>query len=390
MLNSQNKKMYLYLLIMTVLVAFGFQGWRSLFNNFAVEDIGITGQQMGVIQSVREIPGFLALLVVYLLMIIKEHRLAALSLLILGLGIGITGVLSSYSGLVISTIIMSFGFHYYETLNQSLSLQYFSKASAPILLAKLKVAASITNIAVGGAIFFIAKYLSFTQIFLVFGLVVCAGAIWCLSQNPTSVNMPVQHKKMIFRKKYWLFYVLTLLSGARRQIFIAFAVFLLVKKFNFSIQEITVLFVFNNIVNYFVLPYVGKLINLKGERFVLSIEYLSLVLVFLTYAFTSSKAIAGIAYVFDHIVFGFAIAIKSYFQKIADPADISPSMAVGFTINHLVAVILPFAGGLLWMIDYKIPFFVGVALSICSLVFVQFIKITPEQYQEMILEPSKI
>jgi MFS family permease len=180
---------------------------------------------------------------------------------------------------------------------------------------------------------------------------------------------------MIFKKKYWLFYLLTLLAGARRQIFVAFAVFLLVKKFEFSVQQIAMLFILNNIINFYLSPYIGKAIVRYGERKILSIEYFSLLFIFIAYAFVDNKILVGILYILDHIFYNFAIAIKTFFQKIAEPGDIAPSMAVGFTINHIAAVILPAIGGALWMINYKIPFIAGAVLSFVSLIGVQFIKI---------------
>lgn len=366
--------MYNYLLVMTILMAGGFQAWRTIFNNFSVEVVNITGQQMGLLQSVREIPGFLALLAVYLLLFVKEHRLAALSMLVFGIGTAITGYLDTFSGLIISVIIMSFGFHYYETINQSLTLQYFSQTAVPIIITKLRSTGAGINIVVGGIIFMLAKFLDYREIFLLTGIIVCIGAIWCLFQNPANENIIPQHKKPVFRKKYSLFYVLTLLAGARRQIFVAFAVFLLVKKFAFSVEEIAVLFVINNSIAYFFLPYVGRLVNKIGERKMLSIEYGGLIFVFLTYAFTEYKLIAALMYVIDHMLFGFSVAIKSYFRRTADKEDIASSMAAAFTINHIAAVILPVAGGMLWMINYRIPFFFGVFLCICSLIAVQFIE----------------
>ncbi len=163
------------------------------------------------------------------------------------------------------------------------------------------------------------------------------------------------------------------MSGARRQIFIAFAVFLLVKKFSFSIQEIAVLFLINNVINYFLSPFIGKCIVKFGERKVLSLEYTALIFVFLGYALVEDRYIAALLYVFDHIFFNFAIAIRTFFQKIANPADIAPSMAVGFTINHIAAVVLPVLGGILWLIDYRIPFLIGAVISIVSLLSVQSI-----------------
>ncbi|MDD3150832.1 MAG: MFS transporter [Candidatus Gastranaerophilales bacterium] len=242
-------------------------------------------------------------------------------------------------------------------------------------MAKLRSTQAGANILIGGVVFVLTTYLAYKQIFFLLSIVICIGAIWGLGQNPASEDIPLQHKKMIFKKRYWLYYVLTMFAGARRQIFVAFAVFLLVKKFGFTVKEITVLFLINNLVTYIFVPYVGKMINKMGERFVLSVEYLSLIFVFLTYAFATSKWVVAFMYILDHIFFGFAIAIQSYFQKTADKSDIAPSMAVGFTINHLVAVALPVIGGILWMIDYKIPFIFGAFLSLCSLLFVQKIKI---------------
>jgi MFS family permease len=179
---------------------------------------------------------------------------------------------------------------------------------------------------------------------------------------------------MIVRKRYWLFYFLTLMAGARRQIFMAFAVLLMVQKFEYSLQQVTILFVVNNIINYYLSPLIGKSIIRFGERKVLSLEYFSLIIVFLAYAAATSKLLVAVLFILDHIFFNFSIAIRTYFQKIGDPRDIAPSMAVGFTINHVAAVFLPAIGGFLWVVDYRIPFVGGAMLSLVSLIAVQLIR----------------
>ncbi len=367
--------MYRYLMVLTISASVGLQAWRTIFNNFAVEVAGLEGKHIGIIQSIREVPGFLALLAVFVMMIIKEHRLSALSVIFLGAGVGATGLFPSHLGLVFTTLTMSFGFHYYETTNQSLTLQYFEKKASPWVFGKLRSLAAAANIGVGILIYIISPILNYTQIFLFIGGLITASGIWAFFQDPTDKNIVPQRKKMIFRKKYWLFYFLTFMAGARRQIFIAFAIFLMVKKFGYSVQEVTILFVINNLVNYFLSPLIGKGIIRFGERKVLSLEYFSLIFIFLAYAVVQSKMLVAVLYVFDHIFFNFAIAIRTYFQKVGDPRDIAPSMAVGFTINHIAAVILPAIGGMLWMIDYRITFVSGAALSLISLIAVQQIKI---------------
>lgn len=386
MKSYKSNPMYFYLLILTLCATGGLQAWRTLFDNFAVHVVGLDGHHVGIIQSLREVPGFLALLVVYVLLFIKEHRLAALSVLGLGLGLALTGMFPSYYGLLATTLLMSFGFHYFETTNQSLTLQYFSKQDAPVVFGMLRSRASACNVAVG--IFFIlaAPHLSYTAMYILFGLLITALVFWISFSKPTSDNLPVQRKSMIVRKNYWLFYLLTFLSGARRQIFIAFAVFLLVKKFDFSIQEIAFLFLLNNFINYFLSPLIGKSIVKFGERTVLSMEYGALILVFSGYALVETKLAVGLLYILDHIFFNFAIGIRTFFQKIADPKDIAPSMAVGFTINHIAAVFLPALGGLLWLIDYKIVFFAGSFLSLISLLVVQLIPSQLKQHKTSNLE----
>lgn len=373
--DIKKDQMFRYLTVLTIASVVSLQTWRTLFNNFAVEVAHLEGYHIGIIQSIREVPGFLALLAIFIIMVIREHRLSALSIFTLGVGVALTGFFPSYSGLIITTLIMSFGFHYFETTNQSLTLQYFDQNTSPWIFGKLRSYAAATNIVIGVSIFALSALLSYLQIYLVLGLLVVAAGLWALAQNPTREDIVPQRKKMVFRKKYWLYYFLTFMAGARRQIFIAFAVFLLVKKFEYSLQEVTLLFVVNNAINFFLTPQIGKAIIRFGERKVLSLEYGTLIVVFLAYAYVESKWIVTILYILDHIVFNFSIAIRTYFQKIGDPRDIAPSMAVGFTINHIAAVVIPAIGGIVWMVDYKIPFIAGAVMSLISLSAVQLIKI---------------
>ena len=180
---------------------------------------------------------------------------------------------------------------------------------------------------------------------------------------------------MVLKKKYWLFYVLNFLSGARRQIFVVFAVFMLVQKYHYSVKDIAILFIINNVITYFISPYIGKGINHFGERKMLTVEYIFIFLVFAGYAFIEDRTIVAVLYILDHIFFGFSMGINTYFQKTGEYEDIAPSMAMGFTINHISAVVVPVIGGLLWILDWRIPFVVGMVLSLLSLFFVQKIRI---------------
>jgi hypothetical protein len=367
-----NRPMFIYLAVLTMASTLGLQGWRTLFDNFSVHVVGLQGNQIGVIQSIREVPGFLALLVIYVMFVLKEHRISTVSILTMGIGIGLAGFFPSFFGLIGTTFVMSIGFHYFDTSNQSLTLQYFDKKQSPVVLGRMRSISAASNIGAGILIFALTPFLSYEQLFLVLGGIILGAGIWSMTRKPTDVNVVPQHKKMILRKRYWLYYLLTFMAGARRQIFVAFAVYLLVRKFNYSVREITILFMVNNVINYFLSPMIGRAILRLGERRVLSLEYSSLIFIFVAYAVVESKLLVALLYIFDHIFFNFAMAIRTFFQKIADPKDIAPSTAVGFTINHIGAVIFPVVGGLLWMIDYRIPFIAGAVMSVISLTAAQF------------------
>ena len=256
-----------------------------------------------------------------------------------------------------------------------MTLQYFDKLTAPLVAGRLKGLQAGANLVVGGLIFVLAGALDYKGLFMLLGIVVCLIGLWAWSKDPRPTNSVPQRKGMVFRKRYWLFYALTFFAGARRMVFTAFALFLMVQHFGFTIREITVLFVVNNIINWFISPWIGRAINRYGERRMLVVEYSSLVLIFLAYAYIDSKAVMVLLYILDHVVFGFTIAIRTFFQKICDPSDIAPSMAVSITINHIAAVVVPILGGWLWMLDYRIPFVAGAVMAGCSLILSMMIRL---------------
>ena len=136
----------------------------------------------------------------------------------------------------------------------------------------------------------------------------------------------------------------------------------------------------NNIVNYFLSPsYWEKYYPVRREEgTVTGVFQLDLYFPGLRHQFNPKRSLRFFTFL-DHIFFNFAIAIRTYFQKVADPRDIAPSMAVGFTINHIAAVVLPAIGGVLWMVDYRIPFVAGAAMAMISLIAVQQIRVPSRQ-----------
>ncbi len=372
------------LLVMAGAVPLSFATWMALLNNFAVERAAFTGWEMGVLQSLREVPGFLAFAVVFVILIMREQTLAFWSLLLLGLGTALTGVFPSVIGLYVTTVVMSIGYHYYETVQTSLALQWIPRQRAPELLGKIIAVGSFTSLAAYAIIFLGLKLagLDYAWVYAAGGGVTVVLALIAWFAFPKFPPVVAQRKHLVLRKRYWLFYGLTFLSGARRQIFIVFAGFLMVEKFGYSAAAVTLLYLVNCGANIWLAPKIGRLIARWGERRALTFEYAGLVVLFTAYAFVENATVAAALYVIDHLFFAMAIAIKTYFQKIADPADIASTAGVSFTINHIAAVILPAVMGVVWLVSPPTVFLSGAAFAAASLLLSRLVPSNPEPGNE--------
>lgn len=373
------------LLLMAGAVPLSFATWQALLNNFAIERAAFSGAEMGILQSLREVPGFLAFTVVFLLLLLREQHIALISLALLGIGTALTGFFPTVIGLYLTTVVMSVGFHYYETIQTSLSLQWIEKERTAEILGRIIAVGAFTSIVAFAAIWiaFDMASLDFLTVYVLGGGVTVMIAIACWLFFPQFPGKVKQRRQLVLRKRYWLYYALTFLSGARRQIFIVFAGFLMVEKFGYSVAAISVLFLVNATLNMLFAARIGRIIGKVGERAALVFEYAGLVIVFVAYAFVESAHVAAGLYIVDHFFFALAIAIKTYFQKIADPADIASSAGVSFTINHIAAVVLPAALGIIWLTSPAAVFLAGAGLAGFSLLLSLNIPTHPEQGNEV-------
>jgi len=380
------RKPEVLLMLMSSASGLSFAVWSTLINNYAVERASFTGYDMGVLQSIREIPGFLAFGVVFVLLLIREQRLAYLSLLLLGVFTAITGMFTDLLALCFVTFMMSIGFHYFETLQTSLSLQWLEKEEAPAALGRILAVGSFVSILSFAMIWLLRDQaeLDISWLFVLGGTITLVLAIAAWTLFPTYPEKVTQHKNLLLRKRYWLYYALVFMSGARRQIFVVFAGFLMVEKFGYDVSAIAILFLINGLINMFLAPKIGRWIGRWGERKALIFEYCGLIGVFLAYAVVDNATVAAGLYVLDHMFFALAIAIKTYFQKIADPRDIAATAGVGFTINHIAAVALPVLLGAVWLTSPSLVFITGCIMAAISLVLALNIPADPKPGDEVL------
>ena len=380
-----------FLLAAAFIMPLTFSVWQALLNNFVVERAAFTGAEIGMLQSLREVPGFLAFTAVFVLLIIREQRFALAALLVMSLGVAMTPFFPTVYGLYTTTVLMSLGFHYFETINKSLTLQWINKTETAHFMGRaLGVKAAGSLLAYGGIWLLIEQFdVGFTGIYLLAGIIGVIVTLGLWASFPQFPEGAVQHKKLVLRSRYWLYYALTFLSGARRQIFMVFAGFMMVEKFGYSAADISLLYLANYVFNLFFAARIGSWVGRAGERTALRLEYTGLIIVFTSYAFVENAAVAAGLYVVDHLFFALSIAINTYFQKIADPQDIAATSSVSFTINHIAAVVIPAALGIVWLSSPGAVFLVGSGIAVMSLILCNLIPTDPQPGNESLLISKK-
>ncbi|GAB5448783.1 MFS transporter [Gymnodinialimonas sp.] len=361
------------LAVMSFAMPIAFATWSALLNNFVVEVASFDGSDIGWLHTVREIPGFLAIGVIFLIIFIREQVLGLVSLILMGAATAMTAQFPSLGGLLFVTLFSSIGFHYYETVNQSLQLQWIDKKRAPQTLGWLmSVGSGATLLTYLLIVVTWRTYdLSYDFVYWVSGGVTAVLALVSLLLYPQFESPTPQTKKMVLRRRYWLYYALQFMSGARRQIFMVFAGFMMVERYGYEVHHITALYMVTLLANMVVAPFLGGLVGRFGERLALIIEYTGLAMIFVLYAglyvFDWGAGLAAGLYIANHLFFALALAIKTYFQKIAAPEDIAPTAAVAFTINHIAAVFLPAGLGYLWLTSPTSVFIAAAGMALVSL-----------------------
>ncbi len=376
---QNNRKAMIFLLVSNSMLYFGYRIWQAMFTNFAVEELGIGPANMGWIQALREIPGLLGFVLGFVALWLSEVRVMALSILLLGVGTVMTGQSNTVVVLLVSTVVMSIGFHFFYPANNAVVLMAVDRRKAPTVLGQLQSLSAAASVLATVIVFLFVGRAGYRAVFVVVGGLVAVVGLLLLPLGVKPHGLPPR-RKVILRRQYWLYYSLSFLMGSRRHIFTTFAIFLLVREHGISVQTTAILFLINSLVNIYVYQLAGRLVVRLGERVVLSFTFASLVFVFLGYAYVGYLPALYVLYVIDDLFFGFNLALPTYFQKIAvTQEEITSNLSVEQTINHIAAIIVPIVGGTIWeLFGSQAPFLGGVGIAVVSLVLTQFIR-TPAE-----------
>ena len=338
----------------------------SLFYNWSYDTLHIRPEQLGVVESFREFPGLLIFLISALAARIAEPRLGGLALMMFGVGLAAYTRVNGMVSLIMISLFWSAGLHTWMPLSSSIALRLAEEGKQGRRLGQVSAAGSLGTLFGMGIVRALAGWAHYDVCWYAAGVMaIAAGVIILRVSGGKSATRP----RFVFKRKYSVYYGLTLLEGCRKQVFITFAVFILVKEFDSSLKAISGLMILNNALGFVLAPKVGRLIDRIGERRVLMTSYTLLVGVFLGYAFFGNIYALYAMYILDSLLFLTAVGNSTYLKKIAEPEDITPSLATGVTMNHIAAVAVPVTGGLMWQTFGYRPVFIGGAVVVLLSIF---------------------
>lgn len=372
---------------LTFCFAFGFAVYNGIFQNFIREVLHVSPSQLGVLESLREVPGLLTAPIAGTLVAFAEPRLAGLALLVCALGIGATGFAGNYWTLVAMNVFWSTGFHLWSSVSPSITLALAGGREGGRHLGRMSAIGSVAVLIALGSARFFKTYLAYPTLFIIAGVMIaCAGVLAFLLSSHAASG---ERQPIILRREYSLYYVLTFLEGCRRQIFSTFASYVLILVYNTPVQTMLSLAFVNAALGTVAAPTAGRLIDRFGERRMLTLYYICIACVFAGYATFKDVRLLYLLFMTDSALFAFSLGITVFLNRIVRQSELTPSLAMGTTMNHIAAVVMPVLGGVLWKVlnDYRIPFWIGFGVVFLSLMAVQRI---PAASRESLLATEQV
>ncbi|MDD3363498.1 MAG: MFS transporter [Syntrophomonas sp.] len=338
------------------------------FNNYLSQTYNVSPLARGALEFPRELPGFMVVFVFTALIFLADTRIAALSSLLVGLALWGQGFLSpDLTIAVVWMIIWSTGAHLYMAITPSIGLRLAKEGQEGRRLGQLGSLESLGSLVGMLVVYWGASRLhfSFGVIFGIAGSFALMAALCLYLIKPQPLVSGPRH--LVFKRKYWLFYALNIVFGARKQIFLTFAPWVLIKIFNCGIETFALLGFIGTVLSLVFRPLLGHAIDAWGERVIIAAESLLLVILSILYGFSPTWFSSSVAlyiimacFVADQLLFAVRMARTTYLNRIVDsPEDLTPTISMGLTLDHAVSMLIPIGGGLLWTHYGFVPVFVA-------------------------------
>ena len=401
---EERKRAFTLLAITTFLAYIVINIPQTISPNFFRDEIGMDGALNGYLIAIREVPGFLLIFVAAILLRHGLARATAAALAIAGVGYVFFAWTNSFVGLIVPTLIASVGYHSWLQLQDALGLSLAKHGEEGSVLGRFRsigFAGTIVALLITLAILFGVERVSgdlraaqgpwLRGLFVATGVCAVVGAI-VIFRFPVSASARAAARvapRITWRKEYGLYYWLSFLDGSRMQIYFAFAPFVLVEQFGVDALTLTALLIVSALINWRTGSLVGRLVDRYGEKRMLTAGYTMHLLVFLGFALSQNIWLLYLTYLGYNFLFLFSIGTTTYLRKICRPEDLAPSLAMGVSLAHLTAIVVPIVGATLWeRLGYQFPFLFGTVFIFISLWLTQKIDIPKQRIAGAPLPPE--
>ena len=385
--NIQKRDLVLFLIASALIGAAAAVDSTSLSNRL-YDVLKLNVLERSILEIPREIPGLIIIAIYGFLCSFSDRRVSAIANILAGLGMLLFGIFgNTYLPVVITICIYSLGFHMYMPLANSLSLSFAKEGAMGKRIGQVQGVNSAALIISAAILYALYQFLhlSYLAAYLAGAICLILAGILFLMMSP--VKMPRKRYKIHFKKEYKLYYILSLVNGARGQLTYTFGPWLLIDTFKQPVTTITLLFFIVSAINVFFKPFLGMLIDKKGERFVMTAEAIILFVLSFGFAFAKSVfpsgtalVIVGVCYVIDNAILSVSMARATYIKKIAvTPEDVTPVMFMGTSLNHVFTVTLPLLAGVVWLSSgesgYIYVFMCGAVISVANVLLASRIRL---------------
>ena len=353
--------------VTTAATGFAMAAQGNIVSNYFEHNLGLSGPEFGYITAIREIPGFLLIFLTAIFYRLSLPRLTAGALVLLAVGYGLFGFSNSMWSVAPWVIISSMGYHTWLQTQHALGLSLVAENRSGSILGRLAAVNS------GGALLamlvifvtFQTGALNFYSAFVLCGLLALIGAVAIYNfphlHNGKVIGKAARREPIVLRREYRYYYLLNLLDGGRQQIFFSFGLWVLVHRYALDVPAISGVLVTVTALSMVAGPWLGRMIDLHGERRMLAFVNIGYVVALIGYATVDNVFAAIGCYVIYSFIFPLSsIGASTYLRKVAPPEDVAPSLAMGITMQHAAAIVVPVATGIvLNFVGYQLPFLVA-------------------------------
>jgi predicted MFS family arabinose efflux permease len=350
-------------------------GLQMGLNTNYIQELGLSDSQVLLQAGIREIPGLFLVFIAALLTRMPLAWRSVIAMVVMGVGYSLYSVIHSWTALVAMSLVASIGLHLWLPLNNAVALSLTKKENSGRVLGTLSSVGALASMAGIGVIIAASRWVSLRVLVgIAGGLIIAAGVI--LARLPKNIGETKKaQQRLLFRRRYWLYYVLLVFEGSRSQVFQAFNTMVLVYNYGLSAFQISILLLASGLVNFLLARRLGHLLDKVGERITLSMGYIALALCFVGYATLNNVWLLGVMVIFINLLVTLSMGLSTYVNRIAPPEELTPTLNTGVSFNHITSAGMSVVAGLLLpVVGYKVECWAAVIIIVASVPFAMAIR----------------